>query len=103
MPIASYAARTEQHVIHSDGPLIVSHGKLNGGSAMTRRLAKKHNRPWKHVNLEKTDFFKAAMDVRAWVVENHIKVLNVAGPRGSKDPRIYQSTKKLLTLLIKIL
>jgi len=63
---------------------------------MTRRSAKKHNRPWKHVNLEKTDLFKAAMDVRAWAVENHIKVLNVAGPGGSKDPRVYQSTKKLL-------
>ena len=69
---------------------------------MTRRLAKKHKRPWMHVDLEKTSFFQAPMDVRGLVVENHIKVLNVAGPRGSKDPRIYQPTKKLLTLLIKM-
>jgi len=45
MPTGSYAARTEQNVIDSDGTLIVSHGKLNGGSALTRRLAKKHKRP----------------------------------------------------------
>ena len=96
MPTGSYAARTEQNVIDSDGTLIVSHGKLNGGSAMTRQLAKKHNRPWMHVDLEKTNFFKAAMDVRSWVAENRIKVLNVAGPRGSKDPGIYEATKKLL-------
>ena len=96
MPIASYAARTEQNVIDSDGTLIVAHGKLNGGSAMTRRLAKKHNRPWMHVDLEKTNFFKAAMALRSWGMENHIKILNVAGPRGSKDPGIYDATKKLL-------
>jgi len=103
MPTDSYAARTQQNVIDSGGTLIVSHGKLNGGSAMTRRLAKKHERPWMHVDLEKTNFFQAPMDVRGLVVENHIKVLNVAGPRGSKDPKIYQSTKKLLTLLIKVM
>ncbi len=96
MPIASYAARTEQNVIDSDGTLIVAHGKLNGGSAMTRRLAKKHNRPWMHVDLDKTNFFRAAMDARSWVAENQIKILNVAGPRGSKDPGIYEATKKLL-------
>ena len=101
MPTGSYEARTEQNVIDSDGTLIVSHGKLNGGSAMTRRLAKKHKRPWMHVDLDKTNLFKAAMDVSSWVMENHIKVLNVAGPRGSKDPGIYEATRKLLTLIIQ--
>jgi len=96
MPTGSYEARTEQNVIDSEGTLIVSHGMLNGGSAKTRRFAKKHNRPWIHMDLEKTNFFKAAMDVRDWVEQNQIKVLNVAGPRGSKDPEIYGATKKLL-------
>jgi Circularly permutated YpsA SLOG family/Domain of unknown function (DUF6794) len=96
MPTGSYEARTEQNVIDSDGTLIVSHGKLNGGSAKTRRFAKKHNRPWLHVDLDKTNLFKAAMDIGSWVEKNRIKVLNVAGPRGSKDPEIYEATKKLL-------
>jgi hypothetical protein len=103
MPTGSYAARTEQNVIDSDGTLIISHGKLNGGSAMTRQLAKKHKRPWMHVDLEKTNLFKAAMEIRSWAAKNGIKVLNVAGPRGSKDPEIYEATKKLLTLLIKMM
>ena len=102
MPTGSYEARTEQNVIDSDGTLIVSHGKLNGGSALTRQFAKRHNRPWTHIDLEKTNFFKAAMDVRSWVEENQIKVLNVAGPRGSKDRGIYQSTKKLLKAVFQL-
>ena len=96
MPTASYSARTEKNVLDSDGTLIISHGKLTGGSSLTRQLAKKHNRPWMHVDLDKTNSFKAAMDVRSWVVENRIKVLNVAGPRASKDTEIYEATKKLL-------
>ena len=49
-----------------------------------------------HVDLEKTNSLKAAIDVRSWVGQNHIKVLNVAGPRGSKDSGIYETTQKLL-------
>ena len=43
MITGSYAARTEQNVIDSDGTFIVSHGKFNGGSAMTRRLLGTHD------------------------------------------------------------
>ena len=102
MPTGSYAARTEQNVIDSDGTLIVSHGMLNGGSGLTRQFAKRHNRPWMHVDLEKTNSFKAAMDVTSWVMENRVKVLNVAGPRASKDPGIYQATKKLLKAVFQL-
>jgi hypothetical protein len=55
-----------------------------------------------HVDLEKTNSFKATMDVWSWVVENRIKVLNVAGPRASKDPRTYQATKKLLKAVFQL-
>ena len=49
-----------------------------------------------HVDLEKTSLFNAAMEISSWVEKNQIKILNVAGPRGSKDPQIYEATKKLL-------
>ena len=41
MGTRGYAERTEQNVLDSDGTLILSHGKLTGGSALTLRLAKK--------------------------------------------------------------
>jgi len=37
MPTASYPKRTEKNVLDSDGTLILSHGKLTGGSALTVR------------------------------------------------------------------
>jgi len=38
--------------LDSDGVLIISHGELIGGSALTRKLAKKHERPWIHVDMD---------------------------------------------------
>jgi len=42
---ASYTKRTERNVLESDGTLIVSHGELPGGSALTGTFAQKYARP----------------------------------------------------------
>jgi hypothetical protein len=96
MPTANYPDRTEQNVIDSDGTLILSHGKLTGGSAYTRDMALEHERPWLHTDLNKTSKFDAARKISTWIVENGIEILNVAGPRASKDPRIYDDVLEVL-------
>jgi hypothetical protein len=96
MPTDSYPARTEQNVKDSEGTLIVSHGEMTGGSDFTREMAKKHNKPWMHVDANELTVEAAVQFVRAWISGNEIKVLNVAGPRASKDPQIYSTTKKIL-------
>jgi hypothetical protein len=30
----------------------------------------------------------AAADLKVWIQQNHIRVLNVAGPRASKEPTV---------------
>ena len=99
IPTASYSKRTEQNVLDSDGTLIVSHGKLNGGSALTRRLAEKHKRPHIHLDMNGLSTDDAADALRAWIENNGIIILNVAGPRTSKDPDIYNATAKVLETL----
>jgi hypothetical protein len=45
--------------------------------------------------------FRSAMTIRDWIAANRIRVLNVAGPRASKDPGIYRSALALIeTVLI---
>lgn len=39
---------------------------------------------------------EAARMIREWVRQNGIKVMNVAGARGSKDPKIYEAVTELL-------
>jgi len=60
------------------------------------KLAKKHKRPCLHIDFLKTNGFKAAQEINEWIVQNGIKVLNVAGARASKDPEIYDATFKAL-------
>lgn len=99
----SYPKQTEQNVMDSDGTLIISHGPLTGGSDFTRQMAEKHGKPWIHVDADRISIDAAVQLVRAWTNGNQVQVLNVAGPRDSKDPRIYGTTKRLLTVLIKMM
>ena len=96
MATTSYDIRTEQNVIDSDGTVIVSHGKLTGGSALTQTFAIKHHKPRLHLDMNKTTITEAAGSLNNWIEKSKIKILNVAGPRASKDNKIYQVTKDIL-------
>jgi hypothetical protein len=95
-PTAVYSERTEKNVIDSDGTLIISRGELTGGSEATREMALKHKRPWLHVDLDRVSAFLSAVRIVEWLNTHRIRVLNVAGPRASKDPRIYHDALALL-------
>jgi len=92
-----YAERTEKNVIDSDGTLILNAGKLNGGTLLTREFAKEHGRPWLVVDLEDGLDTDA---VREWLRSRGIRVLNIAGPRESKRPGIYELASAALDQLL---
>ena len=96
MPTGQYSKRTEKNVLDSDGTLIISHGLLTGGSALTTSFAELHRKPWIHIDLEITPSSAAARTIQEWVGRNGIKIMNVAGARASKDPMIYQAVMDLL-------
>lgn len=99
-PTTEYSRRTELNVIDSDGTLILTHGELSGGSALTEKLAEKHSRPCLHINLNLKTEFQATVDITHWISENGIAVLNVAGSRASHDPGIYRSTLNILEAVL---
>lgn len=84
----------------SDGTVIFTFGKLTGGSELTRKLTEEHGFPWLHVDLNKVSVGEGAELVGAWIENNKIKVLNVAGSRASKAPAIYDLTKQILKTAI---
>jgi hypothetical protein len=100
MPTDEYSKRTEQNILDSDATLILSHAHLTGGSALTQSLAEKHGKPCIHIDLSKVDMRKASLIINIWIHRYKIKVLNVAGPRASKDPIIYQATLDLLEAVL---
>jgi hypothetical protein len=107
LPSASYAARTERNVLDSDGTLILCRGRLMGGTALTRRLARRHARPCLRIRLPELaagNGQPAAQKLldraAAWIVEHRIHTLNVAGPRESQAPGIEQQAAAFLRLLL---
>ncbi|MDO9514504.1 MAG: putative molybdenum carrier protein [Syntrophales bacterium] len=99
MPTADYADRTEQNVLDSDGTLIISHGALDGGSALTQALAEEHGRSHLHLDMDRLSVSDAADTLKGWIEDNAIRVLNVAGPRESRDLDIYSVTAAVLETL----
>jgi len=95
---SSYAKRTEQNVLDADGTVIISHGVLTGGSALTRDFAKRHKKSWIHLNLNELSLEEASQKLLSWLESNKIKVLNVAGSKAGKDPKIYDATLHLLKI-----
>ena len=101
MPTTDYPKRTEKNVLDADGTVIVSHGFLTGGSALTKELAKQHKKPWIHIDLKELTIKDASERLTGWLKSHEIKVLNVAGPRARKDPEIYEATLCLLEDIVK--
>ena len=101
-PSANYAQRTEWNVRDSDGTLILTYGRLLGGTALTLRLADQLGRPSLRINLaEPTQRRGAAQRIMTWVEEHSLSRLNIAGPRGSTDPGLYGLAKRLLLRFMK--
>lgn len=103
MPVASYLAAAEQNVIDSDGTLIFSHGILTGSSDYARDMALRHKRQLLSIDLNQADHYHAASLVASWIKLYRIRILNVAGSRASKDPRIYFDVATILENVFQIL
>ncbi len=96
-----YSDRTERNVIDADSTLILSHGPLTGGSALTEKIARHLNKPCLHIDFHEYDLDRAVQTVAAWLINENIETLNVAGPRASSDRHIYALSRELVTLLIQ--
>jgi hypothetical protein len=92
-----YRQRTKLNVLDSDGTLIVNFGEFDGGSLATFRLAERFGKPVLVVALDEGITEPTVQHILHWIRANPIAILNVAGPRESKRPGIYQLTWSLLT------
>lgn len=95
-PSEDYAQRTRWNVRDSDGTLILTAGEPTGGTALTKDFADTMGKPCFVVDLDdKPD----AAPVQKWIENNAIRILNVAGPRASQQPEIYEQAVAFLKKL----
>jgi hypothetical protein len=94
-----YPQRTERNVCDADGTLILTHGQPDRGTALTAKLANRHRKPLYVVDLEQPAADEAAK-VREWLQQQHIAVLNVAGPRESSAEGIHAQASAFLRAVL---
>jgi hypothetical protein len=97
-PSADPAERTEWNVRDSHATLILSPHPLTGGTALTAELAVHYGRPL----LIAGPRGDSAPAVRGWIAGLDPGVwLNVAGPRESELPGVYDSVRTLLPKVLR--
>ena len=92
-PTATYEERTERNVRDSDGTLVLRGERASPGTELTMELAARLGKP--HFVVDLFDDPDVAA-VRWWAEENGVCVLNVAGPRASQSPGIYERARDFL-------
>ena len=85
-PSDQYTQRTEWNIRDSDGTLVLIFGVPAGGTALTIRLAERLSKPCLLLDLKDPPLPEEAL---SWIDQHLIRVLNVAGPRGSRDSAVY--------------
>jgi hypothetical protein len=80
----------------SDGTLIIYGGELLGGTALTGAFARRAGKPVLAVDITAAPIDEAARLICDWIIQNGISVLNIAGPRASQNPGIYDRSRELL-------
>jgi hypothetical protein len=95
-PSEDYRQRTEWNVRDSDATVIFSIQKeLFGGTMLTVEFAEKLEKPLIHL-CEQDEQTDHAQRLRSFIEEFNVGVLNVAGPRASNEPGIYQFVSSVL-------
>lgn len=101
-PAAEPSQRTEWNVRDADATLILHRGELAGGTALTAQVAARLGRPLLQIDLTQTDLAPLATvaDIRTWLRDQDVRVLNVAGPRESHCPGITAQSRQLMQRLL---
>jgi len=106
----SYAVRTERNVMDSDGTLILVLNEISSGTRLTVDAARAQGKPLKIEHLAnpvsggllmaENSSAEQADSVVDWIQCHKIRVLNVAGPRGSSSPEIYPKARAFMELVL---
>ncbi len=90
-----YEVRTKQNIEDAHGTLILTKGLQIDGTLLTIKYAERINKPHLIINpyLDRQVIVKMIL---RFIVNNGTIILNVAGPRESKIPGIYEQSKSVM-------
>ena len=93
--VDEYSFRTEQNVLNADATLILGYLPMSGGTMTTNQYCHQHGKSHLFINLEKPEDENRER-ILEWLQSEKPAILNIAGPRESKQPGIYKKARRLL-------
>lgn len=96
-----YIVRTRRNVRESDGTLVLCWGEPSGGTLATVDSAASLGKPRLVLDMAALDDGTAASKARAWIAEEGIASLNVAGPRASGQSDAYERAREVIGLVLE--
>jgi hypothetical protein len=99
---AGYSQRTRWNIRASDGTLILTWGKPTGGTLLTLNVCRRTGKPHSAIDLAGEEKLDAVIHAaHAWIAANLPGgVLNLAGPRASKNAAVYDRARAFLRALL---
>lgn len=97
-PSNKYPPRTRANVEMADATLIISVGLIRSpGSDLTERICRELNKLYMRIRFDSIQALPGdVMDIRYWISNNAVKILNVAGHREETCPGIENRTRRLI-------
>ncbi|KTC93995.1 putative molybdenum carrier protein [Legionella erythra] len=98
--------RTKLNIRDSDGTLIIVPSwplpeRVKDGTKLTIDDAERQKKHHLIISMDNKD--EAVQNIKAWINDNDIRVLNIGGPRESNSPGIYKEACELFRDLFKTL
>jgi hypothetical protein len=102
-PSESYSERTRWNVRDADTTLILAWGELTGGTLLTLQECRTTGKPYLVIDLAGPGSDLAAVPAaREWIAANLAGgVLNIAGPRASTHPDVYNRARAWLRAVLR--
>jgi len=101
LPDGSYKERTLKNVQDSDATIIIYFKSISGGTKETLLYCLNEKKPYLLIDGSGITEDSASERIKHFIDENQISLLNVAGPRASKEQRAYEYTKQVITLILQ--
>ena len=96
-----YADRTAQNVADSDATLIISNGEPIGGTRETMERCIEKGKPYLIINCREVSTAEAKGKTLKFLQSQHIRRLNVAGPRASQWPEGHALTYQIISAILR--
>ncbi len=96
-----YDQRTEQNVAQADATIIFYDSEPEGGTELTIIFSVKGHKPYKLIDVSLISESQAAESIFDFTLSHDVETLNVAGPRASECPAVYDYVKKVMAAVLK--